>query len=129
MSVFGLQDRPRGSASPATDWDGLLCEVDAPKVGRSILRNVAIVALLAVGLVCPTSGQEQTGSVRVEVHTGPDLVAGAEVVVSGTTQLTDELGIVVVIVPVGDVLGAGRWPSYQWRLCGLPPFKPVQIQR
>ena len=67
------------------------------------MRKVAIVALLAVGLVCPASGQAQTGSLRVEVHTGPDPVAGAEVVVSGTAQLTDEQGTVAVSAPAGNV--------------------------
>ena len=69
----------------------------------SVVRNVATVALLAVGLVCSARGQEQPGNIRVEVHTGPDPVAGAEVVVNGTTQLTDEQGIVVVLAPSGTV--------------------------
>ena len=67
------------------------------------MRKVAIVVLLAVGLVCPVSGQAQTGRVRVEVHATLDPVVGAAVVVSGITQLTDEQGISVVRVPAGNV--------------------------
>ena len=68
------------------------------------MRSVAIVGFLAVGLVGNVGGQEQTGSVRVEVHTGTDEpVAAAEVVVTGVTQLTDEQGVVVLSVPAGNV--------------------------
>ena len=68
------------------------------------MRTVAVVAFLAVGLVCNVSGQEQTGSIRVEVHTGTDEpVAAAEVVVMGVTQLTNEQGVVVLSVPAGNV--------------------------
>ncbi len=50
------------------------------------------------------SGQEPTGNIRVEVHTGPDEpVAAAEVVVTGVTQLTDEQGVVLFSVPAGNV--------------------------
>lgn len=58
-------------------------------------RRVAVVVLLTAGLVCNVSGQEQ-GSVRVEVRAGADPVVNAEVVVGGTTHLTDEDGIVIV---------------------------------
>ena len=69
-----------------------------------LVRSVAIVAFLAVGLVFNVSGQEQTGNVRVEVHTATDEpVAAAEVVVTGVTQLTDEQGVVVLSVPAGNV--------------------------
>ena len=67
------------------------------------MRNVAI-ALLAVGLVGDVSGQEQTGTIRVEVVTSTgDPVAAAEVVVTGVTQRTNDLGVVVLRVPAGSV--------------------------
>ena len=50
------------------------------------------------------SGQEPTGNIRVEVHTGADEpVAAAEVVVTGVTQLTNEQGVVLFSVPAGNV--------------------------
>lgn len=65
------------------------------------MKSVAMVACLAVGLVCSVSGQEQLGSLRLEVHTGTDPVANAEVVVGGTTHLTDSQGVAVIQTSAG----------------------------
>ena len=74
-----------------------------PGRGRRV-RSVAFVALLVGGLVSHVSGQEPTGNIRVEVHTGADEpVAAAEVVVTGVTQLTNEQGVVLFSVPAGNV--------------------------
>ena len=68
-----------------------------------LVRGIAI-AVLAVGLVCDVSGQEPTGTVRVEVVTSTgEPVAAAEVVATGITLRTDELGVAVLRVPVGSV--------------------------
>ena len=67
------------------------------------MRSVAI-ALLAVVLVSDVRAQEQTGTLRVEVVTNMDQPLGAaEVIVAGITQLTDELGVVVLMAPAGRV--------------------------
>ena len=60
-----------------------------------------MVACLAVGLVCSVSGQEQLGSLRLEVHTGTDPVADAEVVAGGTAHLTDKQGIAIIPTSAG----------------------------
>ena len=65
-----------------------------------MLRGVAVVVLLTAGLVCNVGGQEQ-GSVRVEVQADTDPVANVEVVVGGTTQLTDGKGIAIVLASAG----------------------------
>ena len=68
-----------------------------------LVRGVAI-ALLAIGLVCDVSGQEQTGAVRVEVVTSTsEPIAEAEVVAAGVTYRTNELGVAVLEVPAGNV--------------------------
>ena len=62
------------------------------------------IALLAIGLVGNVSGQEQTGTVRVEVVTrAGEPVGGAEVIVTGIIHLTDDRGFVVLEVPAGGV--------------------------
>ena len=64
----------------------------------------AVIALLAIGLVCDVSGQEQTGTVRVEVLTSTsEPVAHAEVIIAGVTYQTDESGLAVLDVPAGGV--------------------------
>ena len=63
-------------------------------------RRMAIVALVTAGLVCTVSGQDM-GRLRLEVHTGPDPVANAEVVVGDTTHLTDTRGIAVIQASAG----------------------------
>ena len=68
-----------------------------------LVRTVAI-ALLAIGLVCDVSGQERMGTVRVEVVTrAGEPVEAAEVVVSGITHRTDELGVVELRLQAGSV--------------------------
>ena len=78
------------------------------------MRSMAMVVFLAAGLVCNISGQEQMGSIRVEVRTDTDPVANAEVVVAGTTHLTDEDGIAIIQVSAGPgqvtVLQEGFFP-------------------
>ena len=57
-----------------------------------------------MSLVCTLSGQEQTGTVRVEVFTGTgDPVAAADVVVAGVTHQTEDRGFIVLEVPIGSV--------------------------
>ena len=53
--------------------------------------------------MCTVTGQEQDGRVRLEVRAAADPVAGAEVVANGATHLTDEHGVVVLVVPAGNV--------------------------
>ena len=68
-----------------------------------LVRTVAI-ALLAIGLVCDVSGQERMGTVRVEVVTrAGEPVEAAEIVVSGITHRTDELGVVELRLQAGSV--------------------------
>ena len=67
------------------------------------MTNGAMVAVLTVGLVCHVSGQEQTGRVRVEVHTGVDPIAAAEVVVLGVMQLTNDRGVAAITGPASTV--------------------------
>ena len=73
-----------------------------------------MVVFLVAGLMCNVSGQEQIGSIRVEVQTGQDPVVNAEVVVAGTTHLTDEDGIAIIQAPAGPgqlmVLQKGFFP-------------------
>ena len=53
---------------------------------------------------CDVSGQERTGTVRVEVVTlAGESVEAAEVVVSGITHRTDELGVVELRLQAGRV--------------------------
>ena len=59
------------------------------------MNNMAMVTFLAAGLAYTVSGQEP-GSIRVDVHAGPEPVVNAEVVVGGTTHLTDENGMAIV---------------------------------
>ena len=67
------------------------------------MRSVSI-ALLTIGLVCDLSGQEHTGTVRVEVVTSTsEPVAAAEVIAAGVTIRTNELGVAVLEVPAGSV--------------------------
>ena len=58
-------------------------------------------ACLAVGLVGNVNGQEQMGRLRVEVQTGTDPVADAEVVAGGTAHLTDKQGIAIIQTSAG----------------------------
>ena len=62
-----------------------------------------MIAFLAVGLVCDATGQERTGTIRVEVVGRSEPVAAAEVVVAGVTGRTDAFGVVVLSVPAGRV--------------------------
>ena len=62
-----------------------------------------VIAFLAVGLVCDATGQERTGTIRVEVVGRSEPVAAAEVVVAGVTGRTDAFGVVVLSVPAGRV--------------------------
>ena len=67
------------------------------------MRSVAV-ALLTIGLVCDVSGQEQTGTVRVEVVTSTsEPVATAEVIAAGVTIRTNEHGVAVLEVPAGRI--------------------------
>ena len=67
------------------------------------MRSVAI-ALLAIGLVCNVRGQEQTGTVRVEVVTSAsEPVATAEVIAAGVTIRTNERGVAVLEAPAGSI--------------------------
>ena len=72
--------------SPATRGDGV---------------RIALVVLLAAASV-GAAGQEP-GRVRVEVRAGGDAVAGATVVVEGTSEVTDAAGVALVPAPAGVV--------------------------
>ncbi|HCQ99246.1 MAG TPA: hypothetical protein DIU48_07485, partial [Acidobacteria bacterium] len=65
-----------------------------------MLRRTAVVLTLTAGAVCALAGQE-LGQIRVEVVAADEAVANAEVVVRGTTTLTNEVGAVVIRVPPG----------------------------
>ena len=66
--------------------------------GWKYLSLIVLLAAMSVG----AAGQEP-GRIRVEVQAGGDAVAGATVVVAGTTQVTDAAGVAVVPAPVGTV--------------------------
>lgn len=66
------------------------------------MRSAAI-ALLAMGLVCDLSGQEPTGTVRVEVVTRAGEPVAAEVVLTGVTHRTDDRGLLVLELPIGTL--------------------------
>ena len=68
---------------------------------KNMLGRVVIAAVLVAGVGRVATGQE-LGQIRVEVRADTEAVAGAEVVASGTTWLTDTTGIAVVRVPDGD---------------------------
>ena len=78
----------------------------ARKRGRGPRRNIAgpsiILVVLLAALSAGAAGQEP-GRIRVEVRAGGAAVAGATVVVAGTTQVTDAGGVAVVPAPVGTV--------------------------
>ena len=69
------------------------------------MKRFVSVVVLTVGLTCTVTGQgqEQDGRVRLEVRSGVDPVAGAEVVANGATRRTDEHGVVVLSVAAGNV--------------------------
>ena len=85
VSVAASRSRSRGR-SPATRGDGV---------------RIALVVLLAAVSV-GAAGQEP-GRVRVEVRAGGDAVAGATVVVEGTSEVTDAAGVALVPAPAGVV--------------------------
>ena len=61
------------------------------------------IALLVLLIAASAAGQE-TGRIRVEVQTtAGDPVAGATVVVAGTTHVTDAAGVVLAPAPAGPV--------------------------
>jgi outer membrane receptor for ferrienterochelin and colicins len=68
---------------------------------KNMLGRVVIAAVLVAGVGRVATGQE-LGQIRVEVRADTEAVAGAEVVASGTTWLTDTTGIAVLRVPDGD---------------------------
>ena len=94
------------------------------------MTHAALIGALTIGLVCHVSGEEQTGRVRVEVHTGVDPIVAAEVVVLGVTQLTDDRGVAVIDGPASTVTRgssqsrclwtflSGRSESFALSLCG-----------
>ena len=67
------------------------------------MKRIVSVVVLTVALMCTVTGQEQDGRVRLEVRATADPVAGAEVVANGATHMTDEHGVVVLVVPAGNV--------------------------
>ncbi len=82
---------------------GLLRQGRAGGPTVTLVRSVAI-ALLAMGLVCDVSGQEQTGTVRVEVVTNTgEPIAAAEVIAAEVTHRTNERGVAVLRLPAGSV--------------------------
>ena len=66
-----------------------------------MLKRTAVVLALTAGTVGTLVAQE-LGQIRVEVFAANQAVAGAEVVVSGATALTDDDGIVTIRVLPGD---------------------------
>ena len=67
-------------------------------------KRTVVILVLTVSTVCVLVAQE-LGRVRVEVFAANEVVTAAEVVVSGTTVLTDAAGVVAVSVPAGDTRG------------------------
>ena len=67
----------------------------------SSFKRTVVILVLTVSTVCVLVAQE-LGQVRVEVFAANEVVTAAEVVVSGTTVLTDAAGVVAVSVPAGD---------------------------
>ncbi len=66
------------------------------------MSNRIILVVLLVAVSVGAAGQEP-GRIRVEVRAGADAVAGAAVVVGGTTQVTDAAGVALVPAPAGVV--------------------------
>ena len=68
---------------------------------RVLLNRTTITVVLLLAAASTGSGGQAPGQIRVEVRAGGDAVAGATVVVDGTTQLTDASGIALVLAPAG----------------------------
>ena len=68
---------------------------------RVLLNRTTITVVLLLAAASPSVGGQAPGQIRVEVRAGGDAVAGATVVVDGTTQLTDASGIALVLAPAG----------------------------
>ena len=66
------------------------------------MSNRIILVVLLAAVAAAAAGQEP-GRIRVEVRAGADAVAGAAVVVGGTTQVTDAAGVAVVGTQAGVV--------------------------
>ena len=68
-----------------------------------------ILLILPVLLGAPAGvAAQELGRIRVEVRAGAEAVAGATVVVAGTTHVTDAAGVALVPRPPGRC----RSPSY-----------------
>ncbi len=68
------------------------------------MSNRVLLILLVLIAAAPAGAAGQTpGRLRVEVRAGADAVAGAAVVVPGTTQATDAAGVALVPAPAGQV--------------------------
>ncbi len=65
------------------------------------MRRIAPVLLLAAVSVA-AAGQDAE-PIRIEVGSGGDAVAGAEVIVAGTSHVTDATGVALVLAPPGAV--------------------------
>lgn len=63
------------------------------------MKRIAPVLLLAAVSVA-AAGQD-SDPIRVEVRAGADAVAGAEVIVAGTSHVTDATGVALVPAPPG----------------------------
>jgi outer membrane receptor for ferrienterochelin and colicins len=82
--------------------DSILTAALASCLRASCIASVVVTLLAVAGLVRGVAGQEPT-QVRVEVRTGSEPLADAEVLVLGTTRLTDATGVAGFDVPSGTI--------------------------
>ncbi len=115
MIAAGTSPPSRGTRVPAPGTDRL-ARIESTAAGvaalvsRSVCRNpiestvthrIILAALLAT--VTSAAAAQEPGRVRVEVRAGTDAVAGATVVVAGTTHVTDVAGMALASAPAGTV--------------------------
>ena len=67
-------------------------------------NRILLVLLVLFAAVSPGAAGQEPGRVRVEVRAGAEAVAGAAVVVAGTTEATDAAGVALVPAPAGVVV-------------------------
>ena len=66
-------------------------------------NRVLLILLVLIAAAPAGAAGREPGRVRVEVRAGADAVAGATVVVAGTTHVTDASGIAIAPAPAGQV--------------------------
>ena len=75
----------------------------APRESRVVSNRILLILPVLFAAVSAGAAGQEPGRVRVEARAGTDAVAGAVVVVAGTTRVTDAAGVAVVPAPAGEV--------------------------